>query len=198
MKVRSIHRFIGIILLVPFFGWAITGFIFFIKPGYAAAYESLSPKTYALREPMIVASDSNWREFRYFRTILGDHLIARTDSGWVHLDPADRKPRTKPSDDEIKTLLKDAFSVNPSRYGEVVAISGEKITTDTDVEVSLDWNRVSLYQKGKDTDRIDWFYKIHYLQWTGIKAVDRVLGVVGLVLVMILAGLGAWLTVKRR
>ena len=197
MKVRSVHRIIGIILLLPFFGWAITGFIFFIKPGYSAAYESLSPKTYPL-DSVMIASDTTWKEFRYFRTILGGHLIVRTDSGWVHLDPATRKPRIKPNETEIKQLLADAFTVNPLRYGEVSSISEQTIKTNTDIEVQLDWNRVSLYQKGKDTDRIDWFYKIHYLQWTGIKSVDKVVGVVGLILVMVLAGLGAWLTVKRK
>lgn len=198
MKVRSLHRTIGIILLLPFFGWGITGFIFFLKPGYAAAYESLSSRTYPLQDSVRIVPGAGWREFRYFKTIVGDHLIARTDSGWVHLDPATRKPRSKPSEAEIKQLLTDAFTANPERYGEVAGISGETIKTTTDVEVSLDWNRVSLYQKGKDTDRIDWYYKIHYLQWTGIKSVDKILGVVGLVLVMVLAALGAWLVVKRR
>ncbi len=198
MKIRSIHRVIGIIMLLPFFGWAITGFIFFIKPGYAAAYESLTPKTYPLSDSVAVASDSGWREFRYFRTIVGDHLIVRTDSGWVHLDPTTRKPRNKPGETEIKLLLKDAFSANPERYGEVSTISDGMIKTSTEIEVTLDWNRVSLYQKGKDTDRIDWYYKIHYLQWTGIKSVDRILGGIGLVLVMVLAALGAWLAVKRK
>lgn len=198
MKVRSLHRTIGIILLLPFFGWGITGFIFFLKPGYAAAYESLSSRTYPLQDSVRIVPGAGWREFRYFKTIVGDHLIARTDSGWVHLDPATRKPRSKPSEAEIKQLLTDAFTANPERYGEVAGISGEIIKTTTDVEVSLDWNRVSLYQKGKDTDRIDWYYKIHYLQWTGIKSVDKILGVVGLVLVMVLAALGAWLVIKKR
>lgn len=198
MKVRSLHRTIGIILLLPFFGWGITGFIFFIKPGYSAAYESLSPKTYPLQDSVRIVPGAGWREFRYFKTIIGDHLIARTDSGWVHLDPATRKPRSKPSEAEIKQLVTDAFTANPERYGEVAGISGETIKTTTDVEVSLDWNRVSLYQKGKDTDRIDWYYKIHYLQWTGIKSVDKILGVVGLVLVMVLAALGTWLVIKKR
>lgn len=198
MKVRSLHKIIGIILLLPFVGWAITGFIFFIKPGYAAAYESLNAKTYSLPGSLQVVSDSGWREFRYFRTILGDHLLVKTDSGWTHLDPATRKPRAKPGEEEIRLLLKDAFTANPERYGEIASVSGEKITTNTGVEISLDWNRVSLYQKGRDTDRIDWYYKIHYLQWTGIKSVDRILGVVGLALVLTLAMLGAWLAFKRR
>ena len=42
MKIRKLHRIIGLILLLPFFGWAITGFIFFLKPGYAGAIKSFS------------------------------------------------------------------------------------------------------------------------------------------------------------
>jgi uncharacterized iron-regulated membrane protein len=44
MRVRNLHRIIGIALLLPFFGWAITGMVFFIKPGYAGAYEILTPR----------------------------------------------------------------------------------------------------------------------------------------------------------
>lgn len=197
MKVRTLHRIIGIILLLPFFGWAITGLVFFIKPGYAGAYEMLNPKTYPLDGKVVVTADPGWREFRFFRTILGDHLIARTDSGWLHLNPANMQPRSKPTESEIKLLLQDAFSANPQRYGEVASISGAAIKTSTGVEVTLDWNSLALQQKGKDTDRIDLLYRIHYLQWSGVKSVDRVIGFVGLVLVMALTTLGAWLAIRR-
>ena len=48
MKIRSLHRLIGILLLLPFVGWAVTGAIFFLKPGYAGAYDLLAVKTYPL------------------------------------------------------------------------------------------------------------------------------------------------------
>jgi hypothetical protein len=69
--------------------------------------------------------------------------------------------------------------------------SGNNITTDTGVRVELDWSRLSLTQSGKDTDRIDTLYKIHYLQWTGVNAVDKVLGGLGILLVLVLSLLGA-------
>jgi hypothetical protein len=56
---------------------------------------------------------------------------------------------------------------------------------------------MSLQQKGKDTDRIDLLYRIHYLQWTGFKRVDKIVGFAGLGLVMVLTTLGAWLPFKR-
>jgi hypothetical protein len=196
MKARTLHRTLGIVLLVPFFGWAITGLVFFIKPGYAGAYEILSPKTYPLTGAVPVTPDPAWLEFRYLRTVLGDHLIARTDTGWLHLNPANKQPRSMPTENDIKLLLRDAFSINPERYGNISSISGDAVRTDTGIEVTLDWNRMSLQQRGKDTDRIDLLYKIHYLQWTGVKSVDRVVGFLGLMFVLTLTTLGAWLAFK--
>ncbi len=102
-----------------------------------------------------------------------------------------------PNESEVKLLLKDAFTANPSRYGNISRVSGDTVWTDTGVEVNIDWNRMSLQQKGKDTERIDLLYRIHYLQWTGVKKVDRIAGFTGLVLVMALTTLGAWLALKR-
>jgi hypothetical protein len=196
MRVRTLHRITGMILMLPLLGWALTGLVFFIKPGYADAYELISPKTYPMDGSVSVTSEPGWREFRYFRTVLGDHLIVRTDEGWVHLNPANKQPRSKPTEAEIKLLLKDAFSANPQRYGDVTSILGDTIRTSTDVEVTLDWTRLALQQKGRDTDRIDLLYRIHYLQWTGVKSVDRVVGLAGIALVILLTTLGAWLAIR--
>lgn len=197
MKVRTVHRVVGIILLLPFFAWAITGFVFFLKPGYAGAYEILAPRTYPLTEAISIRPASDWLEYRYLRTVLGDHLIARTAKGWRHLNPTDMQPRGGPTQSEIETLLKDAFTANPQRYGDIVSISGQTARTNTGVEITVDWDKLSLQQRGKDTDRIDLLYKIHYLQWTGIKSVDKVLGLVGLTLVIVLTTLGAVLAIRR-
>ena len=196
MRIRRLHRIIGIVLLLPFLGWAITGLIFFIKPGYEGAYEVLSPKTYSLDRAISISPDPSWLEFRYFRTILGEHLIARTNKGWLHLNPKDMQPKSVPAEDEIKLLLTDAFTANPQRYGEISSISGDTASTNTGVEISMDWNHLSLHQSGKDTDRINLLYRIHYLQWTGAKRIDRVVGLIGIVLVIALTILGARLAIK--
>lgn len=52
-------------------------------------------------------------------------------------------------------------------------------------------------QRGADTDRIDLLYKVHYLQWTGMAVIDRVVGMVGIFLVLALTALGARLAFKR-
>lgn len=197
MKARKLHRVIGVILLLPFFGWAVTGFVFFIKPGYAGAYEVLAPKTYKLTGALPIIPDPTWLEFRYLRTVLGDHLLARSKSGWQNLNPTDQQPRPVPNESDLTLLVKDAVSANPARYGNISRVSGTTVSTDTGVRITVDWDRMSLQQSGKDTDRIDLLYRIHYLQWTGIKHVDKIVGFTGLVLVMMLTTLGAWLAFKR-
>ena len=197
MKARTLHRYVGVVLLLPLLGWAVTGFIFFLKPGYAGAYEILTPKTYPLTGAASISPQSDWLEYRSFRTVLGDHLIVRTDKGWMNLNLTDMQPRSEPTQSEIEILLKDAFTVNPQRYGNISSISGHTARTNTGVEVTVDWNKLSLQQRGKDTERIDLLYKIHYLQWTGIKSVDKALGLIGLTLLIGLTVLGAWLAIRR-
>jgi len=198
MKARTVHRFIGLILLLPFLAWAATGFVFFLKPGYAGAYEILTPRTYPLDKAASITPDPDWLEYRYFRTVLGEHLIVRTEKGWLQLNPIDKQPKSPPTRTDIELLLKDAFTANPVRYGDISDISGTTARTSTGVEVTVDWNTVKLQQRGRDTDRIDLLYNIHYLQWTGVKTVDRALGFVGLTLVIVLTILGAWLAIRRR
>jgi hypothetical protein len=191
MTTRALHRIIGLVMLLPLAGWAITGAIFFLKPGYADAYELLQVKTYPLEANIAAQTDPAWLEARFVKTVLGAHLLARTSRGWIHLDPLTRQPRPEPSADDLEELVTDAFSANPERYGRVASIEGNLITTNTGVRIELDWNRLALTQSGKDTDRLDVLYKIHYLQWTGIKGVDKVLGGLGILLVLALSLLGA-------
>jgi len=196
-RARKLHRLLGIVLLLPFLSWAATGFVFFLKPGYAAAYEILPIKTYPLVEPCMVQPAGGWLEVRCLRTVLGNHLLARTGADWRQLTPADGRPRERPSAREIELLLEDAFRANSPRYGSVASLSGLTARTTTGVEVTLDWDRMSLQQRGRDTDRIDLLYRIHYLQWTGFARVDQLFGGIGLALVLALTLLGARLAFRR-
>jgi hypothetical protein len=198
MNPRKIHKIIGLILVLPFFGWAITGLIFYLKPGYADAYDMLVPKTYPLDTAVAVPSMSGWQEVRCVRTILGTHVLVRTDSGWLQVHPQTLEPRKMPGGGEIRKLLADAFTANPQRYGHIARMAGDTAWTDTDVEVILDWNSLSFQQRGKDTDRIDLLYRIHYLQWTGVRTLDRVAGLAGIILVITLAVLGVKIAFTRR
>lgn len=200
MKVRKLHRTLGLILLLPFFAWAATGLVFFIKPGYRGAFDMPSVKTYPLTSPVTIPARKEWTEHKVMRTVLGDHLLVRTVSGWEHLDPRTLKPRPRPEAGAITRLLDDAFTKNPDRYGSVADASGEEILTTTGIRVRLYWDTLSLSQKGTDTDRINRLYKIHYVQWTGIKSLDRVLGLAALAGIGILSLLGfklSWAGWKR-
>ncbi|HKG23414.1 MAG TPA: hypothetical protein VKC34_16055, partial [Blastocatellia bacterium] len=119
MRARALHRLAGLAMILPFLGWAITGAVFFFKPGYAGAYESLQPRTYPMGESLSLRADPSWLEARYLRTTLGDHLLVRTADGWSHLDPASLQARPLPDDDQVRALLADAFSKNPERYGQI-------------------------------------------------------------------------------
>jgi hypothetical protein len=191
MKARAFHRVIGLVMLLPLIGWAVTGSIFFLKPGYAGAYDAPQVKTYPLEIYVALQTDPSWLEFRYGKKVLGEHLLARTAQGWRHLDPRTSRPKPPPTEDEIRALLDDALAANAARYGHVASVEGDTATTDTGVRITLDWDRLALAQRGTDTDRIDWLYKIHYLQWTGMAAVDKALGALGIALVLTLSLIGA-------
>jgi hypothetical protein len=198
MGVRRLHRLIGIVMLLPLFGWAATGLIFFLKPGYEGAYDLPQIKTYPMEEQISIPPDSAWLEARYLKTVLGTHLIVRNTQGWKQLDPRTLEARKKPTADEIRTLMTDAFSKNAARYGEIKEINGETAVTNTGVRVTLNWDRMSLQQRGKDTDLIDGLYKVHYLQWTGVKWMDMALGIVGLALITMLSLLGLLLSFNMK
>jgi hypothetical protein len=193
---RLVHRIIGILLLLPLLGWATTGAVFFIKPAYGGAYELLAVKTYALDGGDVIRPQAGWREARMVKTILGTHLLARTDAGWRNLDPSSLQPAPIPGDEATQRLLHDAFTANPDRYGKIVRLVDRTVTTDTGVEVVLDWDRLTLQQRGRDTARIDALYRVHYLQWTGNKTADKFLGAAGLILLVTLTLIGARLAFR--
>ena len=98
MTARRLHRLAGLVLLLPMLGWAATGAIFFIKPGYDEAYSSLTVKTYPLEAPLAVKAPADWLEVRYLRTVLGPHLLARTTAGWRQFDPVTLAPKPAPGE----------------------------------------------------------------------------------------------------
>jgi len=199
---KKYHKYLGLLMILPFIAWAITGVFFFIKPGYSSAYESLPVKTYPLENihsssPLSSVQES-WLEVRYLRSILGLHKLVKNNQGWQHLDFLTAEIISKPTEQQISTLINDAIGINPQRYGQIKMIDGLQITTTTNVNISVNWSEMRLYQKGEDTAFINTMYKIHYLQWTGIKSLDKVLGIIGLILVVVLALLGAAMTFRRK
>ena len=202
---RRTHRILGLILLLPICGWALTGFVFFMKPGYGAAYGGLHVHEYPFEGLSVPQPRPDWLEIRIVRTFLGDHLLVRVESGPMQLDPTTSRPRELPDDAAIRQLIEDAIAPERARYGDIASVTrhtgdspSASIETTTGVKIDLDWTTLALQQSGRDTRRIDTLYRIHYLQWTGIRSVDRVLGVVGLALLIALAILGVRLALSRR
>jgi hypothetical protein len=187
---RRWHRLLGLTLLLPLCGWIATAVIFFIKPGYAGAYDMPAVRTYAMSALPAAPLPAGALEARSLRTILGEHLLVRTKDGWTQDDPATLRPRRQPTPQEVRALIDDAVRENRQRYGQIVSVNGQTARTSTGVKIQLDWSSLSLQQRGADTDRIDLLYRIHYLQWTGIKSIDRILGIAGLALLLTLTILG--------
>jgi hypothetical protein len=198
LRVNGVHRLLGIVLLLPILAWAITGLVFFIKPGYGGAYEMLAVKTYPLGGAINIAAQPSWLEVRALRSVLGEHLLVRTSSGWQQLDARDFEPRPAPEGADLRRLVADALNANPQRYGTIVSTDGGVIRTDTGAEIRLDWQQMRLQQYGRDTRFIDALYRIHYLQWSGIPALDRILGIAGLAFLLGLTALGATLAFGRK
>jgi hypothetical protein len=191
MTKRQLHRLTGIILLLPFVAWASTAVFFLVRPAYEQAYEQLRVNQLPITDIIMMVPDENWQEMRFFRTVLGDHLIVRENGGWQHLDGYTLDPWPQPGADDLRVLLQDAFTANPSRYGRVLSIENNTAKTDTGVDISINWDSLSFIQTGRDTRWINKVYDIHYLRWTGYRPFDRVLGLFGLFLLMYMTFSGA-------
>ena len=197
MKFRGFHRILGILLILPFLGWVATGLFFFIKPGYKGAYESLKPAIRPLENLPHIQGDSSWLEYRMVRSVLGLHLLVKTRDGFLHLN-GDGAVRDFPSEADIKLLVEEAIIINPQRYGQILRVEENEIFMDSGVKITLNWDSLSFYQYGEDTRFIDLMYSVHYLRWTGVKAIDQVMGVVGLGLVLLLTASGVFLLVRGK
>lgn len=179
-------------------GWAITGVIFFIKPGYKGAYEQLALKTYPIEKPLTIFPKKKWEEVKLIKTILGHHLLVKIDGNVEHLDPVTLQKKETPSSSQSKRLIEDAVSNNVERYGNIVSVSDNYAKSSTGVEITLDWRNLRLRQKGDDTKLINLLYKIHYLQWTPFKEVNQILGIIGLLLLITLSVFGFKIYIRNR
>lgn len=193
---RKIHKYLGLVLLLPLIGWVLTGIVFLTKPGYEGAYEKLAIKKYPMDSDINISPDKNWDEITIIKSILGLHYLVQDNGKSQHIAPSGYREASLPSRDEIEILVKDAIQSNSKRYGKIEKIDGLTIYTSTGVKIILDWNDLSLRQYGNDRRVIDTLYKIHYLQWTPWDILNRLLGVVGLFLLAILAIFGLLVFIK--
>ena len=177
-------------MLIPLFAWASTGVIFVTKPGYAGAYEQLAVKTYPFEASLNLSPVEDWQEVRWLRSILGVHLLIKESGAYRQYLPDTLLPAEQPSESQVKALLADAMTMNEERYGHIERVDGLTAYTSTGVTIELNWDELSLSQRGFDRSVIETLYRIHYLQWTKWESVNLFLGVAGLLLLTVLTTLG--------
>ncbi len=182
---HRLHRAVGILLLCPLAAWSLTGLVFLIQPGYGAAYAALRVKTYPLDTLIEIPANPQWQEVRLLRTVLGTHLLAKTNTSNIHLDALTKQAFPMPSDAQQRRLISDAISDKAERYGQLTMLDDSLATTSSGIEIRLHWETLALQQYGNDTRWIDRLYRVHYLQWTGIGALDKIIGVIGLLLLLL-------------
>ncbi len=190
-----LHRWTGIALLTPLLAWCLTGLVFLIQPGYGAAYEALPVRSYPLTEVLTITPKENWLEYKVLRTIIGTHLLVRSETGWNNLNAITLDPFEADAQ-QRRTLISDAIALKTERYGQLLESDAAPFRTSTGATISLQWDTLSLYQNGIDTRWIDRMYRVHYLQWTGIKLLDKVLGVFGLLLLIVISVTGVRLLLR--
>jgi hypothetical protein len=174
-----VHRAVAIALVAPLVVWSVTGLLFQLKPGWGRAYDALD-----------VARGRD----ETLDTAIGP--LHRGASGQL----VGRGPLTV---DEARALALDAVARSPYRadYGDVLAAASDGEVVRVELEhavVEVGRRDARIAQHGGDTARIDWLYRLHYLQWTGVAAIDRVLAIVGLVAIWVAAAAGIVLFVRRR
>lgn len=197
MTLRKLHKTIGLILLLPFVTWSLTAVFFLVRPRYEQAYETLAVRAYPL-EAQAPALERGVLEQRFLRSVLGDHLLVRDADGWQQLDPISRQPRPAPDAAALRLLVEDAITANSSRYGSIATQTGMAFTTTTGVNIGFNWPALTFTQQGRDTWWINKVYDIHYLEWTGIRVIDKILGLSGLALLLYMTWTGARLALSRQ
>jgi hypothetical protein len=193
---RRFHRVVGWVLVLPFIAWSLTGIFFLVRPAYQDAYAPLLIRSYPQEQMIQLPISDNWLEYRYLKSILGPHLLVRTSNGWLHLNPVSREDYIVPTRIELTALVNDAMDANRARYGQISGGSDFTFLTDTGAEITVDWTKLSLSQRGRDTYWINQVYDIHYLRWTGISWADKILGVAGLLLLILMTVTGIRLLLK--
>lgn len=157
----KVHRWLALLLVVLLVVWSLTGVLFHLKPGWSRAYDMLSAERGSTET---------------LDTVLGP--LVRTNGRLA-------APLTEV---QAQALAADAVarSAHASEYGRLeraVALDHELRLEYAGATVTIDRDTAQIAQTGADTRRIDWLYRMHYLQWTGNRTVDKVLAIAGLALI---------------
>jgi uncharacterized iron-regulated membrane protein len=203
-----VHRWLAVVLVLPLVIWSITGVLFHLKPGWSRAYDMLSIErpldTLPANAPEAVATAAGGsaQRLELFGSALGPLYRVTTAAGTVLVD-AQLHRRSPLSADEARALAADAVahSTHHDAYGAIGATRVDLETVHVAfAHATVDVDRASgtISQRGPDTDRIDWLYRLHYLSWTGNRTLDKLLAIVGLALIWLVMIPGLVLFVRRR
>lgn len=211
MTWAAVHRTLAIALVVLLVVWSITGVLFHLKPGWDRAYDQLAverpgPLKLAAIVPasaLAAALDGAAIErVTLFDSQLGPLYRVSTAAGTELVDATTGKKRSPLTVPEAEALIADAVARSPHRaaYGDPARTHADERTVKIDFEdatVTVGRSDARISQRGATSDRIDWLYRIHYLQWTGNKTIDRAFAVLGLALIWAVMIPGLVLFVRR-
>ncbi len=207
----SVHRTLAIALVALLVVWSITGLLFHLKPGWDRAYDQLAverpgPLKLAVVVPAsaleAALAGAAIERVTLFDSQLGPLYRVATATGTELVDATAGTKRSPLTVSEAEALIADAVSRSPHRaaYGQPVQTHVDERTVKIDYQdatVTLGRTDARISQRGSSSDRIDWLYRIHYLQWTGHKTIDRAFSVLGLALIWAVMIPGIMLFVRR-
>lgn len=211
MSWARVHRTLAIALVVLLVVWSVTGLLFHLKPGWDRAYDQLAverqgPLSLATIVPAstleVAVSGAEIQRVSLFDTVLGPLYRVQTTTGSELVGATTGHKRSPLTVAECEALIADAVSRSPYRsaYGGPVTTHGDATTVKVDFRdatVTLGRSDARISQRGSTSDRIDWLYRIHYLQWTGNRTIDRAFAVLGLLLIWAVMIPGIMLFVRR-
>ena len=198
---NKIHAYLGLVLVLPLFVWAVTGLVFLIKPGYDNAFETLSIAKSSYVNPIQLRPHAHWQKLSFVQSNLGAHLLVTTSQGQnLHLHPSTLLPFPLPNEHQLSQLYTAATQHNRSRYGEFKSFETNEtqiqILTTTGIELLLDWSTLRLTQRGKDTQLIDRLYRMHYLQWSPNIKMNMAIAFLAIVGLLIMCFVGLRLLIR--
>lgn len=209
MSWSRVHRYLALVLVVPLIVWSVTGLLFHLKPGWSRAYDMLDderPLENAHVVPLSTVAVDGVQRLELFGTALGPLYRISTKDGTTLVDATTGAKRSPLSEADAKTLALDAVAHSREKagYGDIARTEVRddvvRLTFSKGPIVEVGRTDARIRQHGADTARIDWLYRIHYLQWTGMKTFDKVLAIVGLLLIWLVMIPGlvlAWRRVRQ-
>ena len=223
-RLHGAHRAAGSLLAAPLLLWIATGLLFHVKPGWAAAYETLAaPPPGPLPWERVVFSPAMVKA----RGLLdpGPVALAPHPSGLVAyfgrragrpaaVDGTSGEPVPLAPEDSTRAFAAAAVgaSRHAARYGAILpgatparrpsALTGTDdpaflFRTAGGHRLLVDRVTGEVDQESSLRDRIELLYRAHYLQWTPWKPVNAALALAASLLVLLLAGSGLRLLLAR-